>query len=310
VVDAAGKVGAARLHRRPAHGRRVRGGEGWRTGHNARTDPVTAQVARSTADCKPGRPGPARTPSPAGGWLRGQRQPGLGQPDRRGRRRDKAGRPHVDEMVMREKAGLKSAIGENHQASHGERKETPSTRWARRGDPRRAVPRRTPAKLAAHREGSAPVERDLKLEAMGRVAAAGSRSPLAGSTATGRRHRDAMRIFGQGVRLQPGDSTRNRAYLLADQIRGPGPSVIIGPLFTSRSKVELRNRSLANTGRLAAAGVTIAIHRTHGGTDPFLIHRFHPGGQGGPGPSDRAARGAHSPARIIGLRQDRIGSGP
>ena len=39
--------------------------------------------------------------------------------------------------------------------------------------------------------------------------------------------------------------------------------VIIGPLLTSRSKVELRNRSLANPGKLAAAGVTIAITTDH-----------------------------------------------
>jgi imidazolonepropionase-like amidohydrolase len=40
--------------------------------------------------------------------------------------------------------------------------------------------------------------------------------------------------------------------------------VIIGPLLTSRSKVvELRNRSIANPGRLAAAGVTIAITTDH-----------------------------------------------
>ena len=53
------------------------------------------------------------------------------------------------------------------------------------------------------------------------------------------------------------------AHLLADIIAAKGIPVIIGPLFTSRSKVELRNRSLANPGRLARAGVTIAITTDH-----------------------------------------------
>jgi imidazolonepropionase-like amidohydrolase len=39
--------------------------------------------------------------------------------------------------------------------------------------------------------------------------------------------------------------------------------VVIGPLFTARVKVELRNRSLANPGKLAAAGVKIAITTDH-----------------------------------------------
>src|SRR6516162_9796045 len=62
------------------------------------------------------------------------------------------------------------------------------------------------------------------------------------------------REFGYDLVIDHG----TEAYLLADQIAAASIPVIIGPLFTSRSKVELRNRSLANPGRLAAAGVTIA----------------------------------------------------
>ena len=64
------------------------------------------------------------------------------------------------------------------------------------------------------------------------------------------------------------------AHLLADLIAAKDIPVIIGPLFTSRSKVELRNRSLANPGRLAAAGVTIAITTDHPVVPiHFLIHQ-------------------------------------
>jgi imidazolonepropionase-like amidohydrolase len=38
---------------------------------------------------------------------------------------------------------------------------------------------------------------------------------------------------------------------------------VTGPLITARSKVELRNRTMANPGLLAAAGVTVAIATDH-----------------------------------------------
>jgi len=39
--------------------------------------------------------------------------------------------------------------------------------------------------------------------------------------------------------------------------------VVTGPLITARSKVELRNRTMANPGLLAAAGITVAIATDH-----------------------------------------------
>src|SRR5690625_7260013 len=53
------------------------------------------------------------------------------------------------------------------------------------------------------------------------------------------------------------------AHLVADLVAERGVPVLIGPLFTSRSKVELRNRSLANPGKLAKAGVEISIITDH-----------------------------------------------
>src|SRR5262249_61152725 len=77
------------------------------------------------------------------------------------------------------------------------------------------------------------------------------------------------REFGYDLVIDHG----TEASLLADQIAAASIPVVIGPLFTSRSKVELRNRSLANPGRLAAAGVTIAITTEHPLVPiHFLIH--------------------------------------
>ncbi len=50
------------------------------------------------------------------------------------------------------------------------------------------------------------------------------------------------REFGYDLVIDHG----TEAYLLADQIAAAGIPVVIGPLFTSRSKVELRNRTMAS----------------------------------------------------------------
>ena len=98
------------------------------------------------------------------------------------------------------------------------------------------------------------------------------------------------------------------AHLLAELIAAEDIPVIIGPLFTSRSKVELRNRSLANPGRLDAAGITIAITTDHPVVPiHFLIHQASLAVK--EGLDARAALRAVTinPARILGV-DDRIGS--
>jgi imidazolonepropionase-like amidohydrolase len=61
--------------------------------------------------------------------------------------------------------------------------------------------------------------------------------------------------------------------MIADVVAAAGVPVVIGPLLTARSKVELRNRSLAAPALLAAAGVTIALTTDHPVVPiHFLIH--------------------------------------
>src|ERR1700684_2699890 len=120
------------------------------------------------------------------------------------------------------------------------------------------------AKLAAAAQKDSSerpvVDRDLKLEALSRVLRREipwrQHCHRADDIAT------ALRIaaeFGYDLVIDHG----TEAHLLADLLAERNVPVIIGPLFTSRSKVELRNRSLANPGKLAAAGVTIAITTDH-----------------------------------------------
>jgi imidazolonepropionase-like amidohydrolase len=217
----------------------------------------------------------------------------------------------VDQMVLREPAGLKSALGENPKRVYGERKETPSTRLGTAAVIREAFvqARNYLAKLAAAEDQPPserkPVERDLGLEALGRVLRGEipwrQHCHRADDIATAVR---ISREFGYDLVIDHG----TEAHLLADMLAAQSIPVIIGPLFTSRSKVELRNRSLANPGRLAAAGVTIAITTDHPVVPiNFLIHQASLAVKEGLD-RDTALRAITiNPARIIGV-DDRLGS--
>jgi imidazolonepropionase-like amidohydrolase len=149
------------------------------------------------------------------------------------------------------------------------------------------------------------VDRDLRLEALGRVLRREipwrQHCHRADDIAT------AMRIadeFGYDLVIDHG----TEAHLLAGLIAERGIPVIIGPLFTSRSKVELRNRSLANPGRLAAAGVTIAITTDHPVVPiNFLVHQATLAVKEGLDPQVALAAITINPARIAGI-SDRLGS--
>jgi len=215
----------------------------------------------------------------------------------------------VDEMVLREPAGLKSALGENPKRVYGERNETPSTRLGTAAVIRGAfvAAQNYQAKLAASAasEDSSVVERDLKLEALSRVLRREipwrQHCHRADDIATAMR---MAREFGYDLVIDHG----TEAYLLADQIAAAQIPVIIGPLFTSRSKVELRNRSLANPGRLAAAGITIAITTDHPVVPiHFLIYQAALAVKEGLDPVTALQAVTINPARIIGCA-DRIGS--
>ena len=212
----------------------------------------------------------------------------------------------VDEMVLKSPAGLKSALGENPKRVYGERKETPSTRLGTAAVIRQAFvdAQNYQAKLDAP-DDDQPVSRDLRLEALGRVLSGEipwrQHCHRADDIAT------ALRIAQEfGYRLVIDHGTE--AHLVTEQIAAAGVPVIIGPLFTSRSKVELRNRSLKNPGRLARAGITIAITTDHPVVPiHFLIHQASLAVKEGLDAGAALRAVTINPARILGV-DDRIGS--
>jgi imidazolonepropionase-like amidohydrolase len=283
--------------------------EGWAgSDTNELTDPVTAHV-RALDAINPADLG--FRDAIAGGVLAVNVNPGSGNPIGGQTAAIKCWGRTVDEMLLRAPAGMKSALGENPKRVYGEQKKTPSTRLGVAAVIRGAFVdaanylARIDAEQGKPEGERKPVDRDLKLEALGRVLRREipwrQHCHRADDIAT------ALRIaaeFGYELVIDHG----TEAHLVADLLAARDIPVIIGPLFTSRSKVELRNRSLANPGKLAAAGVTIAITTDHPVVPiNFLIHQASLAVKYGLD-RDTALRALTiNPARIIGI-DHRLGS--
>jgi imidazolonepropionase-like amidohydrolase len=284
-------------------------GEGWAgQDTNEMTEPVTAHV-RALDAINPADIGFRDAIS--GGVLAVNVNPGSGNPIGGQTAALKCWGRTVDEMLLKAPAGMKSALGENPKRVYSQQKKTPSTRLGTAAVIRGALVdaanylQRIEAEQAKPAEERKPVDRDLKLEALGSVLRREipwrQHCHRADDIATGLRIAEEF-----GYRLVIDHGTE--AHLLADILAARDIPVIIGPLLTSRSKVELRNRSLASPGKLAAAGVVIAITTDHP-VVPIHFLAYQAGLAVKHGLDRDAALQALTinPARIVGV-DDRLGS--
>ena len=179
----------------------------------------------------------------------------------------------IDEQVLSDAVSVKSALGENPKRVYGDRKQLPSTRLGVSLVIREAfVDARNyvEARETAASKGE-PFARDLGKETLGRV--------LSGELAWDQhvhRHDDiatALRLADEfGYRLVINHGTE--AHLVADVLAERGIPVIYGPLFTTRTKVELCERAIGHLALLAAAGVKVAITTDHPVVPVnFLVHQ-------------------------------------
>jgi imidazolonepropionase-like amidohydrolase len=168
----------------------------------------------------------------------------------------------VDEQVLAFDVSVKSALGENPKRVYGDKKQTPSTRLGVASVMRDAFvgARNYAEKRAAAITKGEPFERDLGKETLASV--------LDGDLVWDQhchRHDDiatAIRIaeeFGYTLVVNHG----TEGHKIADVLAEKNIPVIFGPLLTSRSKVELRDRAIGNLALIAAAGVTVAITTDH-----------------------------------------------
>ena len=207
---------------------------------------------------------------------------------------------YVEEMVLRSPSGLKSALGENPKRVYSDKKQTPSTRLGT------ALVIRKAFMDAQNYMGKDDDDaRDPQLDALAMVLRREipwrQHAHRADDIGTALRLADE---FGYDLVLDHG----TEAHLLADVLAERGVPVLIGPLFTTRSKVELRRRSLENPGKLAAAGVEISIITDHPVVPiNFLIYQAALAMKEGLDRETALRSVTINPARVLGLG-DRIGS--
>ncbi|WP_353707139.1 amidohydrolase family protein [Cellulosimicrobium sp. ES-005] len=213
----------------------------------------------------------------------------------------------VDEQVIRETVSVKSALGENPKRVYGDQKKTPSTRLGVAKVIRAAFvdAQNYAAKRDAAEAKGEPFDRDLAKEALARVLAGelywDQHTHRADDIATALRLADEF-----GYKLVVNHGTDGAA--VADVLAERDVPVIFGPLFTSRSKIELRNRDIANLGALARAGVRVAITTDHPVVPiNFLVHQASLAVKEGLD-RDTALRALTvNPAAFLGL-DDRVGA--
>lgn len=206
----------------------------------------------------------------------------------------------IDEMVLRAPSGIKSALGENPKRIYGGKGKTPSTRLGTA-----MVIREAFIEAQNYMAAADPAKRDAKLEALAMVLRREipwrQHAHRTDDVAT------ALRLaeeFGYELVLDHG----TEAHVLADVVAARNVPVLIGPLFTTKSKVELRGRSLANPRRLAEAGVEISIITDHPVIPiNFLIHQCTLAVKEGLDPDTALRAVTINPARVLGLAQ-RLGS--
>jgi imidazolonepropionase-like amidohydrolase len=213
----------------------------------------------------------------------------------------------IDEQVIAETVSIKSALGENPKRVYAERKQLPSTRLGTAFVIRDALTQArhyAQARAAAAEKGE-PFKPDLALEALARV--------LDGELVWDQhthRHDDiatALRLADEfGYRLVVNHGTD--AAKIADVLAERDIPVIFGPMLTSRSKVELRDRAIRNLGKIAAAGVRVAITTDHPVVPiNFLVHQATLAVKEGLPRQTALEALTVNPASFFGL-EDRIGS--
>jgi imidazolonepropionase-like amidohydrolase len=193
--------------------------------------------------------------------------------------------PNIDEMILKDPAGMKMALGENPRRVYGEQKKIPSTRMGNAAVLRSALVeaqnylakwQRYQAELAEYdQEGSnngdckspQPPERDLKLEALGKVLKRQMKARVHAHRADDML--TAIRIaeeFNLDLTLEHATEGHKIAGLLAEK----GIPVTVGPILFSRTKFELREMTPKNPGILWKAGVKLAIQTDESSAVKYL----------------------------------------
>lgn len=207
----------------------------------------------------------------------------------------------VDEVVLRQPSGLKSALGENPKWIHGGKEKMPSTRQGTALVIRKA--------FATAREWMArdPEDRpaDLISEALAKVLSHEipwrQHVHRADDIATAFRLADE---FGYDLVLDHG----SESYMIADRVAARGVPVLYGPLIISRTKVEVSERIPQAPGILQRAGVKVSIITDHPVVPiDYLVVQASVAAKEGMDHDEALRAITLNPAEVLGV-DDRVGS--
>ncbi|MGM0410262.1 MAG: amidohydrolase [Bacillota bacterium] len=213
----------------------------------------------------------------------------------------------IDEMVVKNPAGMKAAFGENPKRVYKDQNKSPKTRMAVAAKMREAFMQAEDylkEKENAKKENK-PFKRDIKMESIARVL--NKEIPL---KAHAHRADDIMTIvrIAKEFDLDVTIEHCTEGHKIVDELVDAGFPAIVGPSLTTRSKVELMDRSYKTPGILAEAGVKVALMSDH----PVIPIHYLPvyaalAVKSGMDKREALKAITINPAEILGV-EDRVGS--
>jgi imidazolonepropionase-like amidohydrolase len=169
----------------------------------------------------------------------------------------------VEEMIVREPAGLKVAFGENPKVVYGEQKKMPSTRMGTAALLRQALVDAQNYREKLEQGKTDPdklPERDLGLETINLVL--DKKIPLRAHAHRADDIMTAIRIAREfDVDLVLDHCTEG--HKIADLLQKYNYPTVVGPSLINRAKVELKERTFETPGILAKAGLKVALMTDH-----------------------------------------------
>lgn len=173
-----------------------------------------------------------------------------------------AGR-RIDDMIVQEPIAMKCAFGENPKRCYAEKKQSPSTRMAIAAELRETLTKAKEyqeKKLKGLEDESKMPDINFKYEAL--LPVLEKKIPFKAHVHRVDDTMTSLRIAKEfDVRMTLEHCTEG--HLIADILKEENAQAIIGPTFTSRSKVELKNRTFETPGILEKAGLEVALMTDH-----------------------------------------------
>ena len=169
----------------------------------------------------------------------------------------------IEEMTLRDPIAMKAATGENPKGVYAEKKVAPTTRMAIASLFRSTMTDAIEYQKGMAKEDDKP-DKDIAMEAL---------LPVINRELTVKIHAHRADDILTGLRLAKEFNLKvtidhcTEGYMitdvLKDRLREQGAGIIIGPLLSERSKIELKNLSFAAPRVLEEAGIPFAMMTDH-----------------------------------------------